>query len=80
MILNDGAIDGRPAFHSTSVPSASLIAGPWPELWIGEWGATELSFDPFTKFASAIIAVRAVFSLDIAVRYPAAFSVASSIT
>jgi len=79
-IIHDGAIDGRPALHSASVPTASLIAGPWPELWIGEWGAVELSFDPFTSFTSQIISVVAMFSLDIAVRYPAAFSVASSIT
>lgn len=78
-IIHDGAIDGRPAMHSASVPSANLIAGPWPELWIGEWGAVELSFDPYTSFTSAVVGVRAMFSLDIAVRYPAAFSVASSI-
>jgi HK97 family phage major capsid protein len=80
MILSDGAIDARPALHSTSVPTASLIAGPWPEVWLAEWGAVDLSFDPYTKFTSAIIAVRAMFSLDVAVRYPGAFSVASAIT
>jgi hypothetical protein len=79
-IFYDGTIDGRLALHSSSIPTASLIAGPWPELWIGEWGAVELSFDPYTSFTSAIISVRAMFSLDIAVRYPSAFSVASSIT
>jgi HK97 family phage major capsid protein len=79
-IIHDGLIDGRPALHSTSVPSASLFAGPWPELWIGEWGAVDVSFDPYTKFTSAIIGVRAMFSLDIAVRYPPAFSIASAIT
>jgi HK97 family phage major capsid protein len=79
-ILHDGTIDGRPALHSSAIPAASLIAGPWPELWIGEWGAVELAFDPYTSFTSAIVSVNAMFSLDIAVRYPSAFSVASSIT
>lgn len=80
MILNDGAIDARPALHSTSVPSASLMGGPWPELWLGEWGVADISFDPATKFTQAIIGVRAMFSLDCAIRYPSAFSFASSIT
>jgi HK97 family phage major capsid protein len=80
MILADGAIDARPALHSTSVPTASVMAGPWPELWIGEWGSVELAFDPYTLFSTAIVGVRAMFSLDVAVRYPSAFSVASSIT
>lgn len=79
-ILKDGAIDARPALHSTSVPTASLLGGPWSELWIGDWGAVEIAFDPFTKFSNYIIGVRAMFSLDIAVRYPTAFSYASSIT
>lgn len=80
MILTDGAIDGRPAAHSMSVPTATLIAGPWAELWIGEWGTVDLSVDPYSKFTSRVVGVRAMFTLDIAVRYPAAFSAAASIT
>lgn len=79
-IVHDGAIDGRPVLPSTSVPSATMMGGPWSELWIGEWGAVDISFDPFTKFSTAIIGVRAMFTLDCAVRYPSAFSVASSIS
>lgn len=79
-ILNDGAIDGRPAIHSADVPSATLIGGPWEEIIIGEWGTVELTSDHFTKFSTALVGIRALYTLDVGVRYPAAFSVASSVT
>lgn len=79
-IVHDGAIDGRPAIHSMGVPTATLIGGPWEHLVIGEWGAVEISTDAFTKFQTAIVGLRCMFSVDVAVRHPAAFSFASSIT
>jgi HK97 family phage major capsid protein len=79
-IIDDGTIDGRPVRHSTAVPSASLIGGDWSEVVVGEWGDLEIQYDKFTKFQQALVGLRVISSIDVGVRYPAAFSVASSIT
>jgi hypothetical protein len=47
---------------------------------VGEWGVLELEVNPFANFQAGIVGVRAIASIDIAVRYPTAFSAASSIT
>lgn len=79
-IIYDGAIDARPIVHSTAVPAATLVAGPWEELWIGEWGVVELAADPFSKFTQRIVGLAARMTVDVGVRYPSAFSAATSIT
>lgn len=79
-IIQDGRIDGRLVVHSAAVPAAKLVAGPWEELWIGEWGTLELAVDPFTKFTQRLVGLRAMITVDIATRYPSSFSVASNIT
>lgn len=79
-ILINQEIDGRSAIQSTNVPAATLIGGSWPEIFIGLWGTLDLALDRFTKFKSAMVGMRAIWTVDIAVRYPAAFSKATSIT
>lgn len=75
-----GQIDGRPLLHSTGVPAGTLIGGPWEDVLIGEWGVLELSSDAFTKFQTAIVGIRAFWTVDVGVLRPGAFSVATSIT
>lgn len=79
-IIDDGTIDGRPVRHSTAVPSASLIGGDWSEVVVGEWGDLEIQYDKFTKFQQALVGLRVISSIDVGVRYPSVFSIASSIT
>ena len=79
-ILNDGTIDGLPAIHSATVPAATLIAGPWPEIVVGTWGDVELTSDAYSKFTTALVSIRAIYTVDVGVRYPASFSAATSIT
>jgi hypothetical protein len=47
---------------------------------VGEWGVLEVSVNPFANFQAGIIGVRAIYSMDVGVRRPFAFSRATTIT
>lgn len=78
--LHDGKVAGVRAMSSQQVPDATMIAGAWDELIVAEWGYLELMSNPYANFQAGIIGLRAMQSVDIGVRRPACFSVASSIT
>ncbi len=75
----DGQMCGFPAM-STNQLSAGLIFGDWQELVVGEWGVLEVEVNPFANFAAGIIGIRALYSLDVALRRAVAFSYSSAIT
>jgi len=77
----DGAIvDGYPAMASNQMPAATMIFGAFSEVIIGEWGTLEVEVNPYANFTAGIVGVRAMASVDVGVRHPAAFSAASVIT
>ena len=78
--VRNGIVEGLPAWSTNQMAAATMICGDWSQLAIGEWGILEVSVDPFTKFTTALVGVRALWTVDVAVRYPQAFSLASSIT
>jgi hypothetical protein len=47
---------------------------------VGEWGVLEVNVNPFANFQAGIIGVRAIYSMDVGVRYAGAFSVSTSVT
>lgn len=76
----DGQMQGFPAMSSNQMPAATMIFGDWSQLVLGEWGTLEIEVNPYANFQAGIIGVRAIYTMDVGVRIPAAFSVASSIT
>jgi HK97 family phage major capsid protein len=78
--LRDGMVSGFPAKTSLHAGTANVIFGDFGQLVVGSWGVLQVDYDPFTKFQSAIIGARIMHSVDVGLRYPAAFSVASSVT
>lgn len=78
--LWDGRMAGFRAMSSEQVPSGYMIFGDWNKVVVAEWGVLEVSVNPFANFAAGIIGVRAMYSMDVGVRYPAAFSVSTSVT
>lgn len=78
--LFDGALFGIPAMSSNQPTAATMIFGDWQELVIAEWGVLEVEVNPFANFQAGIIGVRAIYSMDVGVRRPFAFSRATSIT
>lgn len=78
--LEDAIVDGYRGMASNQMPAATMLFGDFSQVIIGEWGVLELELNPFANFQAGIVGVRAIASVDIAVRYPTAFSAASSIT
>lgn len=78
--LWDGTMDGFKAMSSAQMPSATMLFGDWSEIVVGEWGVLEVDVNPYANFAAGIIGVRAIYSMDVAVRRPQAFSYAHTIT
>lgn len=76
----DGSMSGFPAMSTNQVTAATMVFGDWQEIVVGEWGVLEVSVNPFANFAAGIIGVRAMYSLDVGVRRPFAFSRAVTIT
>jgi HK97 family phage major capsid protein len=76
----DGRMTGFRAMSSEQIPSGYMIFGDWSKVVVGEWGVLEVNVNPFANFQAGIIGVRAMYTLDVGVRYAAAFSVSTSVT
>ena len=74
--LLNGSMVGFNAMSSEQLAASNLIFGSWDEVVIGEWGVLELSTDNGgTRFNSATVGIRAMWMVDVLVRYPQAFVV-----
>jgi HK97 family phage major capsid protein/HK97 family phage prohead protease len=78
--LLDANVDGYRGMASNQVPTGDLLFGDFGQVVIGEWGVLELEVNPYANFQAGIVGVRALYSLDVGVRIPAAFSLATSVT
>lgn len=76
----DGAMSGFPAMSSNQVPAANMLFGDWSEAVVAEWGVLEIAVNPYANFQAGIIGVRSIYSMDVGVKRPFAFSLATSIT
>jgi len=76
----DGQMVGFPAMSSNQIPTAGLLFGDWQELVIGEWGVLEIEVNPYANFKAGIIGVRALYSMDVALRRPVAFCWSATVT
>ena len=78
--LWDGSLFGIPAMSSQQLTALSMIFGAWEHAVLAEWGVLELEVNPYANFQAGIRGVRAMYSVDVGIRYAAAFSRATSIT
>lgn len=81
--LEDGVVDapnGYRGMASNQMPAATMLFGDFGQVIVAEWGVLEVEVNPYANFQAGIVGVRALASIDIAVRHPTAFSAASSIT
>jgi HK97 family phage major capsid protein len=58
---------------------SEAIYGNWQELFIGEWGVTEIAINPYdsASFANGDVVLRMFQTVDVGVRHGASFSVMS---
>jgi len=76
----NGSVVGFNAMSSEQLASANLIFGSWDEVVIGEWGVLELSTDNGgTRFNQAQVGIRAMWMVDVMLRYPQAFVVSTNL-
>lgn len=83
MCWDRGELAGMRGYATTAIPDGTLIVGAWPEVVLGLWGpGFELAISPLDPeaFRRGVVGVRMLVSVDVAVRHPSAFCVASSIT
>lgn len=79
--LMDGQLVGFKAMSSEQLASGNLIFGSWDEVIIGDWGVLELSTDNGgTRFNQAQVGIRALWMVDVLVRYPQAFVVSVNLS
>lgn len=76
----EGSMFGMRAMSSNQMAAATMLAGDFSQVVIGEWGVLEIEVNPYANFQAGIVGVRAMVSVDVGVRYGGAFSYASSIT
>ena len=77
----DGSLVGFNAMSSEQLATGNLIFGSWDEVVIGEWGVLELSTDNGgTRFNQAQVGIRAMWMVDVLVRYPQAFVVSVNLS
>jgi HK97 family phage major capsid protein len=78
--LLDANVDGYRGMASNNVPTANILFGDFGQVVVAEWGVLELDINPYANFQAGIVGVRAIYTVDIGVRYPSAFSLATSVT
>ncbi len=77
----DGKLVGVPAMSSEQLASGNLIFGSWDSVVIGEWGVLEIAVDTGgTRFNQAQVGIRAMWMVDVMLRYPQAFVVSTNLS
>lgn len=52
MVFENGGVDGTVALNTSNVPNKDIAYGDWSNLAIGQWGAIDLTVDPYTQAAN----------------------------
>lgn len=77
----DGQLVGFRSMSSEQLASANLLFGSWDEVIIGDWGVLELAMDNGgTRFNQAQVGIRAMWMVDVLVRYPQAFVLSTNLS
>jgi HK97 family phage major capsid protein len=76
----DGQMLGFKAMTSMQCPTGDIIFGDFSQVVVGEWGVLELAVNTAANFPAGITGIRAMYTMDVGVRYAGAFSLATSVT
>lgn len=88
-LMEGGKVADLPAYFSNQVPEKTgvpntgrVIAGDWSQVMLGIWSEIDILVNPFaeTAYNKGNVLVRAMSTVDIAVRHPEAFVVAEDVT
>lgn len=77
----DGVLAQFPAMSPEQLAAGNLIFGSWDEVILADWGVLELSTDRGgTRFDTGQVGVRAMWMVDVLVRYPQVFVVSTNLS
>lgn len=79
-LLESADVCGFRGFATNQITAGYMLFGDFSQLLIGEWGVLELLVNPYAQGKAGIIEVVAFQTIDIALRYPGAFTVSTSVT
>jgi HK97 family phage major capsid protein len=89
-IMEGGRIDNIPAYFTNQVPlnatptpdTGQLILGDWSQVLLGVWSEVDILVNPYaeTAYSKGNVLVRAMSTVDIALRHENAFVVADDVT
>lgn len=77
--LLEATMAGFPAKATNQMSANTMLFGWWPSIIVAEWGMLELAVNPFSDFTRGLSQIRAWYTMDTAMRYPAAFSYDASV-
>jgi HK97 family phage major capsid protein len=79
---SDGLLTGYRAMSSEQLSAANIIFGDWSALTICDWGALELqtSRGGTNRFNQAQVGLRAMWMVDVLIRYPSSFIVSTNLS
>jgi HK97 family phage major capsid protein len=86
-LMEGGRMAERPVYVTNQVPAAStsdgtIILGDWSQAMLGIWSEIDILVNPFesTAYTKGNVMVRAMSTVDVALRHPEAFIVADDVT
>ena len=88
-LMEGGRMADLPVYFSNQVAektgapnTGKLIAGDWSQVMLGIWSEIDILVNPFaeTAYSKGNVLVRAMSTVDIAVRQPTAFVFADDVT
>lgn len=68
MVYDRGEVDGTPCYSTTSMPENGVLYGDFSNLYIGQFGATEIIVDNYTRaaYGEVLLTVNAYFDAALA--------------
>ena len=74
LVMEGGMIDGTPVLNTSNVEGKNFIYGDFSNLAIGQWGAIDLTVDPYTKAAQGQVRLVINAYFDAKLLRPEAFA------
>ena len=78
LVMEAGQIDGTPVYNTSNVGATNVAYGDFSQLAIGQWGAIDLTVDPYTKAADGKVRLVINAFFDAKVLRPGAIAVAKA--
>lgn len=74
LVYEGGEVDGTPVYNTSNVASTNAIYGDFSNLVIGQWGAIDLTVDPYTRAAAGQVRLVVNAFFDAKIVRPEAFT------